>query len=339
LPFQKLREKKAAPNLVLIGNFGAGNVGDELILAGFLKKLRKELPRAKVCVFANSPKLVRRFHGVDSLPLLPCGLRSFLKRGWWRSLRKIREADAVIFPGGGLFTDEESFHAILIWGIHLLISRYFWKPVYLLGQSVGMITGNYARKFTRFCLRKTEWIGVRDQASASELKRLGVSAKKVKLGRDTSFWLVNRVPKTREIKKSGRVKILVSVRSFPKIEEKFFAEFAKALDKISERIHARIFFAEFGKNDDAAVWKKICRRTKNSKAWKTVELPESAEGVVREVEKFDLVIGMRLHSLIIARLAGIPAIGFAYSRKVKEFAENSLEIEGFRKEKLMELLG
>ncbi|MCK5472352.1 polysaccharide pyruvyl transferase family protein [Candidatus Gracilibacteria bacterium] len=337
MPFSKIRNDKAAPNLILVGNFGAGNVGDELILAGFLKKLRKELPRAKVCVLAGNPQLVRRFHGIDSLPLLPCGLRSFLKRGWWRSLRKIREADAVIFPGGGLFTNEESFRAILIWGLHLLIARYFWKPVYLLGQSIGPITGNYARKFTRFCLKKIEWIGVRDQASASELKRLGIPAKKVKLGRDTSFWLVNRIPKTQEIKKRGHMKILVSVRSFPKIEEKFFAEFAKALDKISERIHTRIFFAEFGK-DDAVVWKKICRRTKNSKVWKTIELPESANEVIREVQKFDLVIGMRLHSLIIAKLAGIPAIGFAYSRKVKEFAEKSLEVENFSAEKLMKLL-
>lgn len=335
---------------MLVGNFGAGNIGDELILAGFLKKIGKELPRAKVCVLAGNPHLVRRFHGVDALPHLPTGWRSFWKSGWlvrrslsgrgegWmRSLRKIREADAVIFPGGGLFTDEESFHAILIWGIHLLVARYFWKPVFLLGQSIGPITGIYAQNFTRFCLRKAEWIGVRDSASASELKKLGIPAKKVKLGRDTSFWLVNRIPKTREIKKRGVLKILVSARSFPKIEEEFFAEFGRALDQISERTHARISFAEFGKGD-AAVWQKICRHSKHARLWKTLELPESAEGVVRAVNKFDLVIGMRLHSLVAAQLAGTPAIGLAYSRKVKEFAEKSLAVENFSAEKLVEIL-
>ena len=82
MPFHKLREKKAAPRIVLVGNFGAENVGDELILAGFLRKLGKELPKAKVVVLGGNPNLVRRFHGVDALPHLPTGWRSFWRRGW-----------------------------------------------------------------------------------------------------------------------------------------------------------------------------------------------------------------------------------------------------------------
>lgn len=133
--FKKIREENAAPKIVLVGNFGAGNFGDELILAGFLKKIGKELPRAKVVVLAGKPKLVRRFHGVDALPQIPTGFRSFWKRGWWRSLRKIREADAIIFPGGGLFSDEESWRAIFLWSVHIfnfaifLATRFFARPI------------------------------------------------------------------------------------------------------------------------------------------------------------------------------------------------------------------
>ena len=296
----------------------------------------EELPKAKVTVLGGRPNLVRRFHGVDSLPHLPTGFRSFWQRGWWRSLREIRQADAVIFPGGGLFTDEESWHTIFLWGFHLLIARYFWKPVFLLGQSIGPVHGDHAKKFLRFCLRKAEWIGVRDSASVSELKKLGIPKTKVRQGKDSSFWLVNRISKSRELKKHGVIKILISLRSFPKVEEKFFSEIAKALDEISEKNQARIYFAAFGKGD-LNVWKKVCRNSKHSRLWKILELAESADAVISEVKKFDVVIGMRLHSLITAKLAGIPAIGFAYSRKVKEFAESSFEIEEFRKEKLVGL--
>ncbi len=334
MPFHKLREKKAAPRIVLVGNFGAENVGDELILAGFLRKLGKELPKAKVVVLGGNPNLVRRFHGVDALPHLPTGWRSFWRRGWWRSLQAVKKCDAVVFPGGGLFNDEEGFRAIWIWGIHILIARYFWKPVFLIGQSVGKIEGEYAKDFTRKVLRKVEWIGVRDTASAAELKRLGIASNKIKQGKDSSFWLVNRLPKMKAWNKNGVVKILVSLRNFPKIEEEFFGEIAKALDEISEKTHARISFASFGKGD-GEVWKKICWDSQNSKLWKILELPESGEGVIREVKKFDVVVGMRLHSLVAAKLAGVPAIGFAYSRKVKEFAEESLEIENFKAEKLV----
>jgi len=340
MPFRRLRNETASPNLVLIGNFGAGNVGDELILAGFLCKLGKELPKAKVTVLGGDPRLVRRFHGVDALPHLPTGVRSFFKHGWWRSVKKIREADAVIFPGGGLFTDQESAHAIFLWGIHLLVARYFWKPVYLLGQSIGPIESEYMKDFTRFCLRKVEWIGVRDTASENELKKLGVSSVKIKHGNDSSFWLVNRVPKEKPLSKKGskqRIKILVSLRSFPKIGDDFFAELAQALDEISEKFHARISFASFGKGDDE-VWKKVCRSAKHSELWKKIELPESAEGVLKEIKNFDVVVGIRLHSIIAAKLVGVPAIAFAYSQKIDGFTKNPLRIEGFKKKTLLDLL-
>jgi len=337
LPFSKIRAHSPTPKLVLIGSFGAGNVGDELILAGFLQKIRKELPRAKVVVLAGNPKLVRRFHGVDALPLLPTGLRSFWKMNWWRSLQKIRTADAIIFPGGGLFSDEESWRAVFLWGLHILVARYFWKPVYLLGQSVGPFEKKWTRKFTRFCLAKTEWIGARDAASEAELTRSGIPARKIRSGRDTALWLIARLPKMREVKKRGVLKVLVSVRDFPKIEPRFWHELARALDLLAEKKHARIFFAEFGAGD-RAVWQKVRRRTKNSATWKTLTLPESAEEVLRAVKKFDLVIGMRLHSLIAAQLTGVPAVGLNYSRKIGEFTDKALSIQNFKKEQLLKSL-
>jgi polysaccharide pyruvyl transferase CsaB len=335
--FKKIREENAAPKLVLIGNFGAKNFGDELILAGFLKKIGKELPKAKVVVLAGNPRLVRRFHGVDALPQLPTGLRSLLKMNWWRSLRKIREADAVIFPGGGLFNDEESWRAVWIWGWPILIARYFWKPVFLLGQSIGPFGKNWTRKFTKFCLTKTEWVGVRDQASENELKKIGISSKKIKTGKDSAFWLTSHLPKVRKIKKNGLLKILISARDFPKIESKFWNELAQTLDQICKKRPSRIYFAEFGKGD-LKIWGKIKKISKNSTNWKILKLPESEEEILREVKKFDLVIGMRLHSLIAARLAGVPAIGLSYSHKVKAFAEKSFEIKDFEKEKLLRIL-
>ncbi|MFH0834609.1 MAG: polysaccharide pyruvyl transferase family protein [Patescibacteria group bacterium] len=335
--FQKIRENGSAPKLVLIGNFGAGNFGDELILSGFLRKIGRELPKAKVVVLAAEPKLIRRFHGVDALPQLPTGPTSFLKLNWWRSLRAVRNCDAVIFPGGGLFADDENPLAVWIWGLPILIARYFWRPVFLLGQSVGPFTESWTRKFTKFCLAKTEWVGVRDAASENELRRICVPGRKIRVGRDSAFWLVNQAPKIRERRKRGLLRILVSVRDFPQIEKEFWMEFTRALDALAAKKHVRISFAEFGR-DDAAIWKKLKRRAKNSAGWKTLELPESAEQILKELRKFDLVIGLRLHSLIAARLAGTPAIGFAYSRKISEFAENSLAIKNFKKEQLLKIL-
>ncbi|MFH1375753.1 MAG: polysaccharide pyruvyl transferase family protein [Patescibacteria group bacterium] len=343
MPFSKIRNEKTTPKIVLVGNFGAGNVGDELILAGFLKKLTHELSRdrhtrkARVTVLAANPQSVRRWHGVTALPTLPCGLRSFFRWNWWRSIQEIKHADLVIFPGGGLFTDEESWLAVLLWGLHILVARYFWKPVYLLGQSVGPLTGDRAKQFTRFCLKKVEWIALRDKASETEFKQLGVPAKKIKQGKDSAFWLAGKLPKVKALEKQGRLKILVSVRDYPKIEEEFFTELQQALDQISEKLPARIYFAEFGRGD-AASWRRVCRQAKHTKLWREIPLRESAEKVLAEVKKFDLVIGMRLHSLIAAELTGVPSIGLSYSRKITGLRKESLAIEGFKAEQLLKIL-
>lgn len=343
MPFRHIRNEKTVPKIVLVGNFGAGNVGDELILAGFLKKLTRELARdrstrkARVTVLAANPQSVRRWHGVTALPTLPCGLRSLFRRGWLRSFREIKQADLVIFPGGGLFTDEESWLAILLWGLHILVARYFWKPVYLLGQSVGPITGDRAKQFTRFCLKKTEWVAARDRGSVTELKQLGVPAKKIKQGKDSAFWLASKLPKAKALKRQGRLKILVSVRDYPQIEEEFFGELGKALDQISEQLPARIYFAEFGRGD-SMTWRRLCRQAKHAKLWREIPLRESAEKVLAEVKKFDLVIGMRLHSLIAAELTGVPNIGLSYSRKIADLQKESLSIENFQADQLLKKL-
>jgi polysaccharide pyruvyl transferase CsaB len=347
--FQALRNTKASPRLVLIGNFGAGNVGDELILAGFLKKLKSRLPKARVTVLAANPTLASKWHKVNILPLLPCGFRSFFRGGWRASLKKIKEADAVVFPGGGLFTDHESWRAVTIWGWQILIARYYWKPVYLLGQSVGPFRNKLVKKLAKRALEKAEWIGVRDNASAQELTALGMPKNKIKLGEDSARWLADKIPTVgagrdrpaygRDRSRPGRQKILVSVRLYPKVSDDFYSELAAALDKLSEKKPVRISFASFGNGDDKA-WKKVRSFGKHKKLWKTIKLPSNPEEVLRTIKGFDLVIGMRLHSNIVANLVGVPSIALSYANKVSALRNRTpvLSVKNFKAAELLRLL-
>ncbi|MDD3066827.1 MAG: polysaccharide pyruvyl transferase family protein [Candidatus Gracilibacteria bacterium] len=339
MPPLKNRKAKTTSRVILVGNFGAENIGDELILEGFLSELAQHSPQTKVTVLGGNPRLIQRWHGVDALPLLPCGLRSFFAGNWVRSFQAIRAADNVVFPGGGLFTDSESFRAVLLWGMHLLIARFFWKPVYLLGQSIGPFHSEAAKNFTRFCLSKAEWIEVRDTASEKELRKLHIPASKIKAGKDSALGLVKRLPKVKMLKKKGRRKILLSLRNFRKLNPNLFRELGVALEKLSEKPTIRITFAAFGKGDLEALAKV---QPLVGKKIKVVALPESAEEILQEMKKFDVVVGMRLHSLISARIAGVPSLGISYSRKVAEFQKSQqqkfIEAKDFSSEKLLKLL-
>lgn len=337
-------------HLVLIGNFGAGNFGDELILAGFLKRLSlgefqagvgfladnkggKQVQAQKITVLTANSTVSRRFHGnLDFRPQLPTGWRSFWRLGWLRSLRVFARASAIIFPGGGLFTDLESWRAIFIWGLPVLVARILRKPVYFYGQSVGPFRGALARNLTRRICALVELIEVRERKSLEELRRLEVPKQKFWLGRDSALYLSSKKKslKRRQFAQVQKriAKVLFALRSFPRLPLNFWSELGMGLKFLAAR-KVQIYFTEFGQGDRAVfrglLWNQ--RLKIRPTFW---ALPQNPERLIRELGQFDLVVGMRLHALIAASLAGVPSLGFAYAPKIRGCADKVFPIEDFQ---------
>jgi polysaccharide pyruvyl transferase WcaK-like protein len=69
--------------IVICGNYGAENLGDELILEGMLETLRAVSPDAEITVMSGNPKetkwLYKARYGMEAVAKFPSGIRSFLK--------------------------------------------------------------------------------------------------------------------------------------------------------------------------------------------------------------------------------------------------------------------
>jgi polysaccharide pyruvyl transferase CsaB len=340
MPLTHLARAKTAPHFVLVGNFGVGNFGDELILAGCLAELRQRFPAARFTVLTPKAAAVRRWHGkLATTPLLPTGVRSLLRSDWLRTLRVLRTADAVIYPGGGLWTDGESRQAVVTWSVHLLIARALWLPVYLLGQSVGPIRCPLMRKLAGFALRRATLIETRDAASLIALQQLGVPSELARLGRDSALALALAQPyKPHKHYKNPpkKLKLLVSVRDFPHLPAELWSALAETLEQLS-RAGVAIDFAEFGAGD-TAVWRRLCRQIPSAKQFGSVKLVPPLGSSLRTLGSYHAVLGMRLHSLIAAHLVGVPSIALAYSPKVEawqtEHGGISLTLTGLTSQKL-----
>src|SRR5579862_7188054 len=91
-------------HIVISGNYGATNLGDEAILKSILQTLSKVYPDAKISVMTSHP-------GAHGFAMVPAGVRSFFRgvqNGSFRKTLKVfKECDLVLFGGGGLFTDEK----------------------------------------------------------------------------------------------------------------------------------------------------------------------------------------------------------------------------------------
>jgi polysaccharide pyruvyl transferase WcaK-like protein len=145
----------------LIGNYGAGNLGDELLREYFLRRF----PNVRWTVVSA------RASSANEVPRLPLGFHSLLQP-WWRTIRALRRADVVVFGGGTLFTDGESVVACLLWGWHAFVAWLFRKPVYLAYQGIGPFRTGIGTGIARWVIRHAAFVSVRDTVSRERVLSL-----------------------------------------------------------------------------------------------------------------------------------------------------------------------
>lgn len=170
---------------LLIGSFGAGNIGDEMILLSALATYRDSI------VMTADAKKSQIFleQKITTVQPFPIGLRSwfkFLADRFYRSeifwLR--HNVDQIIFPGGGLFKNNTK--AILLWFMTVLWCRILLPqvPIIFMGQGIDWPKQFWLQRLTRWACMQADLIGVRDEISARNLVKLGVH-KKIQLQGDT----------------------------------------------------------------------------------------------------------------------------------------------------------
>ena len=175
----------------LIGYYGFGNLGDELLLEACLNLLADcGIGRGRIVVLSNAPDDTSREFGVDAVDR-------------WR-LREVagalRESERLIFGGGGIFQDRTSVKSC----------AWYWGRVYAVGQSVGPLKSGMSRLFAGDALRNCGLVHVRDGKSLALAESLG--CKNVRPGADLVMTL-----KPESFTRRGQ-RMLVNLRPCPELE-------------------------------------------------------------------------------------------------------------------------
>lgn len=277
---------------LIIGSYGAGNLGDEAILEVMLRKLDK----SSCAVLSGKPEDTHRRHGVQTYPHIPFGLRSFLRFNWMSSFRALKQTDRVLLGGGGLFTTVDSAKAVYLWAWHILWARLFRKPVILFANSVGPIEGAFNRWITRRALARCQTLIVRDPLSKKELEKLGF--KKVHLGFDPVILFAPVQENT------GRKKIALNLRPLKRPFD------AGALIAALRAANIEPVFIATDELDKELL-----------STYGSVLYPKDYATLVKVLKECETAVGMRLHFLIAAVLAGSKVYGLSYNLKVAGILE------------------
>jgi polysaccharide pyruvyl transferase CsaB len=273
--------------ILIFGYFGEGNFGDDLIFDA-LKK-----------IFSNNFII-----GVFSKKNYYKDVINFERYNIKSIIEAINWSDIVIGGGGGVLQDKTSFKSLLYYIFIIWFSVLTGKRVYIIGQSFSTFKYKISRFLVSKTLKKCEKIYVRDRFSLSLLNYMGINNKKLKYIPDLVF-LIDIPNISYEKKYLG-----INFRSWKNLKPKNLENILEFLKKEGDLL----FFSfqdstdlEFFNNFSKDIIKDIkIISTKDEEFW----------NYFLSCKYF---IGMRLHSLILATISGIPFLGLSYDDKIDAF--------------------
>ncbi len=270
---------------VLVGNYGVGNFGDELLREYFVTSYHE----AQWRVLSADPTQ-------GEFPRLPAGIRSLLSTPWWRTLKAIRLSDGVVFGGGSLFTDVESIRAPLLWWWHAFVAHLLGKPVILAFQGIGPFRTRIGEWCARWVVARSLFISVRDVATLQRVQSWKMNTKVIQTA-DPVLSLFKA-----ENRSSSSQKLLVII---PRRNSTIpFNERATALRNSASWDTVHILSLQ----PEDRVEQRVCRSIAGA-----LSLPESSiisvgsvEALVAEISGAQLVLAERYHGALAALALGVP---------------------------------
>jgi polysaccharide pyruvyl transferase CsaB len=299
-----------AARFLISGYYGFGNLGDEALLAVIVGHLRVRYPGAVIEVLSHDPGATARAYGVEATPRASPGAVR----------RAIERADVVLSGGGGLLQNVTSLRSLLYYAGIVRTAVRAGKKTMIFAQSIGPLDF-WGRAMVRQFCRGVERATVRDERSRALLAGL-LPQTPVERTADPVF-LFEPSEQTLDLAAEGLADdgtplVVVSVRRWHGADATATA-LAVAIDRLSERAGARVALLPLGGPSDAEASTSVIRKCRSTPVLlPDYPLPQAAQVIGRA----SLVIGMRLHALIIAARLGIPFVALPYDPKVTSLCED-----------------
>ena len=262
---------------------------------------------------------------------MPAGQSAALWRGGSEVMKIYQSADAVVGVGGGYL---QAPYLGQLWGrmAELKLAQRLGLPIFILGQSMGPFGAGALREYAREVLDGCVFVGPREAISRTRLDDLQVTAP-TEIFPDTALALVEEAPASdgrkliqRECGSDFHDNIVtVSVRAWGyggRVDQAAFqTEIARALDTCIRELDVSVLFVSMCTNYGGY---RVDDRYTSFDVWRRMAMRHRAQVLVEEYRRDEIMailreaqlhIGMRLHSDLLALLAGTPCVAIEYEQK------------------------
>ncbi|WP_413374331.1 polysaccharide pyruvyl transferase CsaB [Paenibacillus taichungensis] len=313
--------------LIISGYYGFHNSGDEAVLKSILTALEEESHRSNVTiepiVLSGDPEWTTSMYGVRSVHRMKL-----------KEVREaIKESDGLISGGGSLLQDATGLKSIPYYLGVIKLAQWLKKPTFIYAQGIGPVNRKIFNPMIRSVFKACNYVSVRDEQSAEYLRGLGLQWNQIHVVPDPVMGLPLPEANAEEVSSvtvnaqgaSVHTKlpvIGVSVR-FWESDRKELTAIAAGLKKLCSKKAVHLRFMPFHLPIDEQASRFVMEMlgdlgNKGSEVSITKDLTDP-QLMLQEVSNCDVVIGMRLHSLIYAASQYVPPVGISYDPKIDQF--------------------
>lgn len=303
--------------ILISGYYGFDNAGDDSVLFGIIGSLKKQIPNVELAVLSNTPEDTQRLFGISSFNRWKIGT----------IIQEIKKSDLLIMGGGSLLQDATSPRSVIYYLGIAMIAKILRKPVIFYAQGIGPITKKISKKLVKLIVNEIDVITVRDKESKEDLLNLGVKKAPIHITADPAV-MINPsqidTAKGQEIlvkyrNVSSRPIMVISVRTW-----KNHHEFKKIIARLADDYIRKgwdIFFLPMQNPADLKPSEDIMNLMEEKQHHYLVIERLTYLEIMSFISCCDFVLGIRLHSVILAAALNIPFVGISYDPKMERFVQ------------------
>ncbi len=310
----------------MYGAYGT-NLGDNAILMSIIPTIEVEFKfDIQFNVFTRFPSEARKTFPRENVNYVDIMSAT-------ETILTLSKSDIFIYGGGGLIGGEHNLKLNLnsLEYILIVIAKLFRKPVILYAVGVDAFDTHLSKYITRWILNSVDLIILRDKVSYNLLKEIDINKPIMCHTADAAVLLTpdpevgKKIIDTEMIETAdGEILIGMSVKN-KGVNIDCVVELC---DELITVMNAKIVLVPFNNHkfrddeDDLRIALDIRERTVQKQSVYVVKRSYTPIEIISLFSHFDVVVGMRLHSLIFSFIANVPFFGISYADKVANFCSS-----------------
>jgi polysaccharide pyruvyl transferase CsaB len=292
---------------IICGYYGQGNAGDEALLLAILERLPNNI---EPIILSGNPTKTSKDYGVIS----------YSRQGIIKQIFKLGKKDLFIWGGGSLIQDVTSIKSPLFYLGLMILAQFKGLKTIAYAQGIGPIKTPFIQWLTKQVLKKCSGVSVRDQDSAKLMEKWGI---KYFIEADPVWALSGKINQNLQLLPSPRIGVNLRLNS--SLNDVKLEIIIQSLKQLQQQTLANIILIPFQESKDLEICQKIGKSLTQNYQIVNLENPQELKGLFREL---DLMIGMRLHSLIMASSEKCPCFALSYDPKVTNLMKE-IDIDGY----------